>query len=563
MLPIIAYIIACFLVGLYLKSLGSRRLRWILLGSCALLCVLYLVADQPPLPGLSISSLSIGETHGTDARSPGEAPKPHAPEADWLLRFSNSPIAAAFARAGRLGENGIAARLGWALYLLGAAAILAQPRYGLYLILFFGLLGDAFLLRWYPFVKGFSSRESLFFVHDAFIVSPLEVYLVLTAISWSVRRMWHRDMRLHKGQLFWPALAFAASLVFGLAYGLGTGGDLRIALWEARAVFYLVPLILLASNLLEKAAHVTAALSFVSAALFIKGVDASLYYLLVLKGDLRGVESIAEHGAAIHLNTLVVASLAVWIYKSSRLKRILLPLTIPFVLPGYIAMQRRAAFVTLGIAFVLVLALLFRGRRRLFWRIAPAFIILSGGYVAAFWSSQSTLAVPAQAIKSVFAAQLSSARDQNSNNYRVLENQDITFTIHQHPLTGIGFGQKFSMVVPLPDLSRLFEWWEYITHNSILWIWMKTGIAGFFSMLCLIGLAVAGGVRALDRLSRDDMKAVVLTATLYIVMHFIYACVDMSWDAESAVYVGSMMGVVNCAVWIETRRQRPPYALRP
>jgi O-antigen ligase len=180
---------------------------------------------------------------------------------------------------------------------------------------------------------------------------------------------------------------------------------------------------------------------------------------------------------------------------------------------------------------------------------------LSGGYLVACWNSQSTLAVPAQAIKSVYAAHLASGRDQSSNNYRVLENQNINFTIHQHPFTGIGFGQKFSMAVALPDLSRFFEWWEYITHNSIMWIWMKAGIGGFYSMLCLIGLAVVGGVRALDRLPRDDLRPVVLTATLYIVMHFIYACVDMSWDAGSTVYVGTMMGVVNCAEWIETQRQ--------
>jgi hypothetical protein len=38
------------------------------------------------------------------------------------------------------------------------------------------------------------------------------------------------------------------------------------------------------------------------------------------------------------------------------------------------------------------------------------------------------------------------------------------------------------------------------------------------------------------------------------VMHFIYACVDMSWDAKSTVFVGTMMGVVNCADWIEAGR---------
>lgn len=560
MLPVIAYIVGCFFGGLWSSAHESRRLPWVLLGSCTLLCAFYLLTAETPLPGVSISSLSVGEARDSDGRVADWSAGPRAPVpgVGALLRLTTSTIADTFATMRRLGESGVAARLGGALYLLGAAAILVQPRYGLYLILFWALIGDARLLPWYPFVKGFSSRESLFFVHDAFIVSPLELYIVLTALSWLVRRRRHGTPRLYAGQLFWPALVFAGFLACGLAYGIGTGGDLRIALWEARAVFYLVPLMLLTSSLVDTPAQVTRLLSVVLAAVLIKGVVGSLYYLLVLRGDLSGVESIADHGAAMHLNTIFVASLAVWMYASSLTRRILIPAMIPFVLLGYIAMQRRAAFITLAIALVLAVALLYSKRRRVFWRIAPAGVLVSAVYLATCWNSHSTLAVPAQAIKSVCAAHLATGRDQSSNNYRVLEDQDISFTIHQHPIMGIGFGRKFSMVVALPDLSRFFEWWEYITHNSILWIWMKAGIGGFFSMLCLIGLAVVSGSRALDRLPRDDLKPVLLTATLYIVMHFIYACVDMSWDAASAVYVGALMGVVNRAEGIE----RPPAVAR-
>ena len=39
--------------------------------------------------------------------------------------------------------------------------------------------------------------------------------------------------------------------------------------------------------------------------------------------------------------------------------------------------------------------------------------------------------------------------------------------------------------------------------------------------------------------------AIALTATLYLVMHFLYAYVDISWDAQSMVYVGVMMGLIN------------------
>ena len=32
---------------------------------------------------------------------------------------------------------------------------------------------------------------------------------------------------------------------------------------------------------------------------------------------------------------------------------------------------------------------------------------------------------------------------------------------------------------------------------------------------------------------------------LYLVMHFVYAYVDMSWDTQSMVYVGTAMGLLN------------------
>src|SRR6185436_12294834 len=103
------------------------------------------------------------------------------------------------------------------------------------------------------------------------------------------------------------------------------------------------------------------------AAVFLKGVIGSLYYLLILRGDVNGVESIAEHGAAIHLNAILVASLGVLLYDTSRASRIVIPLMVPFVVLGYIAMQRRAAFVSVAIAFLLMLAVLYRQRRGLFW----------------------------------------------------------------------------------------------------------------------------------------------------------------------------------------------------
>lgn len=543
MLPILAYILGCFLAGLYLGDRRARYLPWILLAIGSLLCASYLAGYQVGLSGFSLFSLSSGAPSPTSSTAPLKEP---IPGLSSLLQFADATVATAFTTIRALDDAPVARGVGFALYLLGAAALIAQPRCGLYLIVFCALVGDAALLPWYPFTKGFSSPESLLFIDDRLIISPLELYVALTAVAWLAREVGQGARRWRTGRLFTPAVVFAAALLVGLAYGLGTGGDLRIALWEARAVFYLVPLLLLTSHLVETPAQVKKLLWAALAAVWIKGIVGSLYFLVVLRGDLNGVERIAEHGAAVHLNVLLVAGVGVLLYETARPKKILLPLMVPFVLLGYIAMQRRAAYFALAVAFVLMLAVLYKQRRRLFWKVAPAFLLLGGGYVAAAWNSQNTLAIPGHAIKSIIVERQAS-EDQSSNDYRILENQNIEATISGHPLMGVGFGQKYLMAVPLPDLTLFFEWWEYITHNSILWIWMKAGLVGYLSMVVLIGLAIACGARAVDRMPPSELGLVMLVATLYLVMHFIYACVDMSWDAASIVFVGTLMGVVNCA----------------
>lgn len=423
------------------------------------------------------------------------------------------------------------------------AAIAYQPRYGVYLILFASLMGDSLLLPAYPFVKNFSSPESLLYLHDSLIFSPLELSLVLVLLLWLGKAAMQRKVTFYTGVLFWPALLFILALSLGAVYGLGTGGNLNIALWEVRPIFYFFFMLIFVSNLLEKPEHLSHMMWVSMVALGIEGVIGSFYYFTVLKMDLGGVERITEHSAAIHMNTLFILGLAVWLYKASSVKQYVLPLLMPAVLLTYLVTQRRAAFLSLGIALILMAFILYQENRKLFWRIVPIAAFIGVIYIGVFWNSNGALGLPAQALKSVIAPEQGS-NDALSNLYREIENDNVSYTIARAPLTGVGFGNKFYIIRAMPDIS-FFIWWEYIVHNSIFWIWMKAGIFGFFSLLFLIGFSIMTGARTLRHMSTGDSKAIALTATLYLVMHFLYAYVDMSWDNQSMIYVGAMMGVIN------------------
>ncbi len=440
----------------------------------------------------------------------------------------------------------------WIIYFIGAAAILYQPRYGLYLILGFSLAGDAVMMPWYPFNKGFSSYESIFFLSRSLIFSPLEVYIVLTLLSWLVRDTMQRRLKVYKGVLFWPAIIFLGFVIFGLVYGMLRGGNLNIALWEVRPLFYVVVMLILTGNLVEKRQHVSNLIWAAMLGLFIKAAVGNIDYFILLKGNLSGIESITEHAAPVQLNTVIVFTLSVWLYRSSWPKRLFLPLMLPVVLVTYLAAQRRAAMVSLIVALLLFAIILYKENRKAFWFIVPPAVCLFGVYVLAFWNSSSSLGLPAQAVKSVIAPGKLSARDQSSDIYRFVENFDLRFTMHQRPVTGIGFGQPFTVVIPLPDISW-FVWWQYYPHNSIIWIWLNAGLGGFLAMLFLVGLAISEGVRLVWRLPRGELRAIALVATLYIVMQFLYAYVDISWDIESMLYIGVMLGLIGCLERVAAR----------
>lgn len=442
--------------------------------------------------------------------------------------------------------------IAWLIYLAGVVAIFIQPRYGIYLIIFFALIGDTTLMYWFPFIRNFSSNESLLYLNNALIFSPLESYLVLTFVSWLGRGTMQRKFNFYRSELFWPVVVFLAFVVFGLIYGVGTGGDLNIALWESRAIFYMAAMLILASNLLTRREHLHYVMWAAMIALFIEGLIGSHYFLVKLRGSLAGIQAITEHSAAIHMNTLFIFAVSVWLYKGSAAKRFVLPLMIVPVLLTYLATQRRASYIALIIALIFMAVLLFKENRRAFWLLVPPAALIGLLYLGAFWNDGSALGQPARAVKSVIADDQADARDQYSNVYRQIENLNLRFTIRQRPLTGVGFGQKFYVVWPLADIS-FFEWWEYLSHNSIIWIWLKTGVGGFIAMLYLIGTTIMVGLRALWRMPRDGLSAIALTGTLYIVMHFIYAYVDISWDAQSMVYVGMVMGMLSAMERIVSR----------
>jgi O-antigen ligase len=428
------------------------------------------------------------------------------------------------------------------VFVCGAVAILVRPISGVYLIAFFAIVGDGTTMAGFPFNLNFSTQTSFLFVHNALTFSPLEVYLGLTAVSWLAHvagtRSWHRLNRPVSG----PVLIFAGFVALGLIYGVGAqGGDLTTAMWEARPLLYLVTMYMLVSNLLTRAAQYVSLAWVVVLAVSIQSL-LSLRYYYALSPDRRDVlESLTEHPASVvYAWVLLLTVAACMLRKCSPWTRLLLVLASIPTAYVFVLSERRAAFVALAAGFIAFTIVLFFRRRRAFLVLVPTVLVLFVGYSAVFWNATGGVGFGARAVKTVFSPNEVSERDSASDIYRAIENFDLVSTIRAEPLTGVGFGKPFHQPAPLPDIS-FFVFFQYIPHNSILWIWLKLGFLGFVSLLFVAAAVLRAGTRASLQVQSGDALAVTVSALAFVVMFFVFAYVDIAFDARACVFLAVCM----------------------
>ncbi|MGH9270330.1 MAG: O-antigen ligase family protein [Ilumatobacteraceae bacterium] len=339
--------------------------------------------------------------------------------------------------------------------------------------------------------------------------------------------------------------------MFGLLRGIGSGGDRRIAVFESRALFYVLVIYVLVTNVFTTRRQYERVLMVAMVAIGVQSVFALQYYLDLPADEQAVLERLGEHASAVHMAAVVVLLLATFLLNGTRATRWLLLAMMPAIVTAFMLSQRRAAMVALMFGAAVICFFAFHRRRRAFWVFVPAVAILGAGFVAATWGAVGAIGLPAQAVKSVIAPGTLDAADQSSNFYREIEATNVWFTIRNSPLLGVGFGQPFSILYRMPDIS-FYEFWAYKPHHSVLWIWLKMGFLGFVATLFMIGRTIQAGARsALDVETRREV-AYVATAVAIIFMLVIYSYVDIGWDSRSMVLLGLCIAI--CTDYVNASR---------
>jgi hypothetical protein len=434
------------------------------------------------------------------------------------------------------------------LFVVVALAIV-RPRLAIYPIVFFAVLGDPVTAPWYPFTKNLSSQESILFISNGISFTPLELCLGALFLGWILQRVGQRGVPVLKGRLYRPIMVFTLFLVFGLVHGLASGGNRNAALWEIRAMLYLPIGYVLFTNLIDRKEQYRRLYTLIMIAVFMNSIIALLNYGTLSEAKKDTMESFIAHGATLPMNAMLVLLAASWLFRDgSRARRIVLPFVLVPVGYVYVISERRAGFVALLGALILLGIFLFWTRPRAFWKVVPLVFLIGATYTAAFWNNETSAAgFPAQAIKSVIAPDQVSSRNQDSDFYRIVEKNDIVATIRSSPVLGIGFGHEFLRPYPLPQINPfLLE--PYMPHNAILYMWMKVGAFGFMSMVYLFGVAMLTGSRTVLRLPKgSDYAAITFTSVAFVLMYAVFAYVDISWDAQNMLVLALAMAQIASA----------------
>ena len=377
---------------------------------------------------------------------------------------------------------------------------------------------------------------------NAIAVSPAELIIVLTGLFWLVRSVVNREFRLMRGPFGIAIAAYLATVAFGFAHGMATGGDRTIALYEVRAQAEFLLSYLLAVNIITDRKQIVTLLWIAVIAIGIQGVFGTITF--IVQHGVVSDQGILSHDDSLVLNMLFFLAFLVVITRSSpRLAKYAL-WALPGAIISQIANNRRASIAAFAISLIAVIPILWTTfplrRQAIKWFVASIVLFAMVYLPAAAWNSDGAWALAARAVRSQIAP---SERDASSDAYRRDEIIDLLATRNSSPWMGYGYGKPFLQPVPLPVLTT--ELLKYMPHNSVLWIWMRLGHLGFFCFLMMYACVLIRGAQIL-KVTRDPLlKVMGMIAIAYMLSLFVYGKYDLQFvNARQMNLTAILIGIL-------------------
>ena len=353
--------------------------------------------------------------------------------------------------------------------------------------------------------------------------------------------------RLFKGRLFAPYLLFLGAVLLGEVHGLLNGGDFNKSLWELRPQLYGFVCFVIASLVIRSRQDLERLALVAAVAIALKAVIGDVRYFIVLNHSLGTHETVLGHEDSFFLALFPLAAVAALIWTGRTRAFNLLVIASAVALAALLANERRAGILALGggVLVIVLLAIRFdvvHRRRVLVLGIIATVIVI--GFLMAYWNVQYGLI--GQLVRPIRSQFDPSQRDYLSNLYRQAENINLQVSFQSNKLIGMGFGMPFLIVLAQADISTIYPLWNYIPHNTLLWVGMRMGLVGSVTFWALFGFALLEVCRALSVQKDRFVLALIALAGGAIVAELLVAYGDLQLESyRNMIFIGIVFGVLN------------------
>jgi hypothetical protein len=205
---------------------------------------------------------------------------------------------------------------------------------------------------------------------------------------------------------------------------------------------------------------------------------------------------------------------------------------LPILAGGMWANNRRMVWVQVAAVFLTLYLVTPTNKikRRIKWAvILTSPLILT--YLAAGWDSTGGgIFKPVEIVRSVVDPQ-----SDGSAMWREIENFDILFTIKQFWIAGIGYGNPFWEIAPMPAVDYSLE--KYNPHNSFLGMWCFAGVIGYTAITLQWAIGAFFAMRSHAAATRPHDRVAALVCLGSILVYMIQCYGDMGLGSWAGVFI--------------------------
>ncbi len=453
--------------------------------------------------------------------------------------------------------------LGWLFgpicILLGAFAILRAPlRATMLTLMFFALIleNPADMPAAGQWRSPFFQIGALFLTHFKTVIGGpwffggLDLMLLSAGVSWFLNvRGRSRGIRTPRPMIKLAQLCYA-TMAFTWVIGRLNQGDGSIAVWQIDRVMYLPAVFLLCQAAFTGPKDYMQVGKVIIVAAVLRALQAMYVRAIIPAGEnaLTGESDLpytTTHHDSMLFGAAVVLLAAGIIQRTGRPAIVRAALVLPVLFGGMIANDRRLVWVQIILVFAaLYLVTEQNAFKRKLQKAALLMVPVVAGYVAVGWSQKSGLFKPVQIIRSA----VDSSADE-STAWRDLENFNLVYTIRTKPLVGVGYGNGFWEVWPLPQVDYALE--RFIPHNSILGLWCYGGYIGYTGLTLLWVAGVYFGVRAYHHAKDPHEKAAALVCFGTVLIYYVQCFGDLGLGTFTGVFLIAPCLAIACKLAVK------------